>query len=97
MPLPFLGEELLAVRKPVRLEEEAEDQRTLGGHGLVLVAGWAPAELAGAAHTLVVLERAFQHIGLLQRGVLVERHDGARRQLEQRGGSAVIVGIKLKF
>ena len=35
-----------------------------------------------------------EHESLLQRGVLVQRNDGARVELEQRGGDAVVVGIK---
>ena len=49
LPLAFLGEELLAVGEAVGLEEETQDQRAVGRHGLVLVAGRTPAELAGPA------------------------------------------------
>ncbi len=42
----------------------------------------------------MIFERAFDHVGLLQRGVLVQRHHGAGLELEQRGGDAVAVGIE---
>src|SRR6516164_5877999 len=72
----ILGEEFLAIGKAVRLEEEAKDHRAVGRHRLMLISARAPAELARPADTLVILERALYHIGLLQRGVLVQRYDG---------------------
>jgi hypothetical protein len=42
----------------------------------------------------VILERALEHVGLFERGVLVQRHDGARLELEQGGGDAAGVGIE---
>src|SRR5262249_28680299 len=94
LPLAWLGEELLAVGKTVGLEEEAQDQSAVGGHGLVLVARRAPAELTWPAHALVILQRAFEHVSLLERGVFVQRHHGPGRQFEERGGAAFVVGIE---
>ena len=91
---PVCGEELFAVGEAVGLQEEAEDDRAVRRHRLVLVAGRPPDELAGAAFALVVLERALDDIGLFERGVLVQRHDGAGRELEQRGRDAVVVGVE---
>ena len=86
--------EFLPVGEAVGLEEKAEDQGAVGRSRLVLVAGGTPDELPGATHALVILQRAFQDVGLLQRRVLVQRHDGARRELEKRRGDAVIVRIE---
>src|SRR6185295_10939269 len=94
LPLAGLGEKPLAVGEAVGLEEKAEDQGAVGRSRLVLVAGGTPDELPGATHALVILQRAFQDVGLLQRRVLVQRHDGARRELEKRRGDAVIVRIE---
>jgi hypothetical protein len=58
------------------------------------VSGRPPHELAGAAHALMIFQRAFEHIGLLQRGVLVQRHDGARIELEQSRRDAALFGLK---
>src|SRR5262245_30565753 len=74
---PVLGEEPLAAGKAVWLEEEAEDDGAVGRHRLVPVAGGPPDELTRSAHALVILERALEHERLLERGVLVQRHDGA--------------------
>src|ERR1043165_109165 len=60
----------------------------------MLVAPRPPAELARPADAFVILERALEHIGLLQRGVLVQRHNGAGRELEQRRGDAAVVRIE---
>jgi hypothetical protein len=60
----------------------------------MLIAGRPPDELARAAYALVILDRAFEHIGLLQRGVLVQRHDRSGREPEQRRGDAAVVGIE---
>src|SRR5580704_9668132 len=89
-----LGEEFLAIGKTIRLEEEAEQHGAVGRHRLVLIAGRPPDELARPAFAFVIFERALDHVGLLQRSVLVQRHDGAGRELEQRGGDAVAVGIE---
>src|SRR5262245_57120047 len=75
----LLSEELLAIGKAVRLEEEPKDHRAVRRYRLVLISARPPAELAGPAHALVVLKRALEHVGLLQRGVLVQRNDGAGR------------------
>src|SRR5262245_42039339 len=91
---PFLGEKLFPIGEAVGFQEEAEHDGAVGRHRLVLVAGRAPYELARSAHALVVLERALEHVGLLQRGVLVQRHDGAGREAEQRRGDAAVVGIQ---
>jgi len=58
-------EKFLAVGKAIRLEEEAENDGTIGRHRLVLVSGWAPNKLTRPAYTFVILERAFEHKGLL--------------------------------
>src|SRR5690242_6378888 len=71
----FLREELLPVGKSVGLEEEAEQHGAVRRDGFVLVAGWPPDDLARSGDALVVLERAFEHVGLLERGMLVQRHD----------------------
>src|SRR5262245_38376291 len=89
-----LGKKPLAVGEAIGLEEKAEDQGAVGRGRLVLVAGGTPDELPGTAHALVVLQRAFQNVGLLQRRVLVQGHDGARRELEKRRGDAVVVRIE---
>src|SRR5262249_24545176 len=94
LPFARLGEELRAVGKAVGLEEEAENDGTVGRHRLVLVARWPPDELARSADALVVFERALEHECLLERGVLVQRHDGAGIELEQRRGDAAVVGIE---
>src|SRR3954447_8454905 len=60
----------------------------------MLISPRPPAELARPADAFVILERALEHIGLLQRGVLVQRNDSAGRQLEQRRGDAAVVGIQ---
>src|SRR5262249_59088918 len=51
-------------------------------------------ELTRPAHALVSLERALEHERLLERGVLAQRYDGARIELEQRRGYAAVVAIK---
>jgi hypothetical protein len=58
-------EKFLSVGKAIRLEEEAENYSTIGGHRLVLVSGWAPNKLTRPAYTFVILERAFEDKGLL--------------------------------
>src|SRR6266545_1893103 len=83
---PLLGEELLPVGEAVGLEEEAEDEGAVGRHRLMLIAGGPPDELTRPADAFVILDRALEHERLLQRGVLVQRHDGARIELEQGGG-----------
>ena len=93
LSLILLGEDLIAVGKAVGLQKETEDQCSVGGNRLVLIAGRAPYELSRPAHALVVLERPFEHIGLLKRSVLMQRNHGARRQLEQRRGAALVVGV----
>src|ERR1700728_3096885 len=87
----LLGEEFLAVGKAVRLEEEAEQDGAVRSDSLMLIAGRPPDELARPAFAFVILERTFDHISLLKRGMLVQRHDRARRELEQRGGDAAVV------
>ena len=86
-----LGKEPLAAGKAIWLEEEAEDDGAVGRHRLVPVAGRPPHELTRSARALVILEGALEHEGLLQRGVLVQRHDRARIELEQRRGDAAVV------
>src|SRR4029077_16982366 len=88
------GEEFFAVSETVGLEKEAEQHGAVGRNRFMLIAGWAPDELTRPAFALVILERALDHIGLFQRGVLVQRHDGARLELEQSGGDAAAVGIE---
>src|SRR5215471_9879694 len=90
----FLREKLLAVGKAVRLEEEAENDGPVGRHRFVLVAGWTPNKLTRSAYPFVILKGAFEHEGLLQRGVLMERYDGARIKLEQSCRDATVVGIE---
>src|SRR5205807_9876913 len=94
LPCFVLGEELLAAGKAIWLEEEAEDDGPVGRHRLVPVAGRPPGELTGSARALVILEGALEHERLLQRGVLVQRHDRARIELEQGRGDAAVVAIK---
>ena len=60
----------------------------------MLISVRAPAELARPADTLVILERALYHIGLLQRGVLVQRYDGPGCKLEQRRGDSAVIGVE---
>src|SRR5262249_6843132 len=91
---PVLGEELLAAGQAVWLKKEAEDDGAVGRHRLVPVAGRPPDELAWSARALVILEGALEHECLLQRGVLVQRHDRARIELEQRRGHAAVVAIE---
>jgi hypothetical protein len=83
LPRSLFREELLAIRKAVGLEEEADDNGAVGRHRLVLVAGRPPDKLTRSAYALVIFDRALEHISLFQRGVLVQRHDRARGQLEQ--------------
>ena len=94
LPLAGLGEKLFAIGETVRLEKEAEQNCAVGRHRLVLIAGRPPDELAGAALAFVIFQRAFDHVGLLQRGVLVQWHHGAGLELEQRRGNSVAVGIE---
>src|SRR5690349_22628172 len=94
LALAALGEKPVAVGEAVGLQEEAEDQGTIGGRGFVLIAGRTPDELPGAAHALVVFKRTLQDVSLLQRRVFVQRHDRARRELEKGRGDAVIVRIE---
>src|SRR5258708_32846860 len=94
LPCFILGEEPLAAGKAIWLEEEAENDGAVGRHRLVLVAGRPPDELTGSARALVILEGALEHERLLQRGGLVQRHDRARIELEQRRGDAAVVAIK---
>jgi hypothetical protein len=49
---------------------------------------WATAFIPTTALALVILERAFDHIGLFECRVLVQRHDGAGFELEQSRGHA---------
>src|SRR5256714_7381932 len=95
-PLLFLlfGEELLAVGKAVGLEEKPENHRAIRRSCLMLVAGRPPHELTRPADAFVILDRAFEHERLLERGVLVQWHDRARIELEQGGGDAAVVGIE---
>src|SRR5579859_7238834 len=86
LSLARLGEEFFAIGEAVRLEEEAEQNCAVRRHRLVPIAGRPPDELARSAFAFVILERAFDHVGLLQCGVLVQRHDGAGRELEQCDG-----------
>ena len=50
----------------------------------MLIAGRAPDELTRPAFAFMVLMRALDHIGLFERSVLVEWHDGARFELEKK-------------
>ena len=79
--LSRLREKSLAVGETIGLEKEAEQHGAIRRDRLMLIAGGAPDELAWPAFALVVLERALDHVGLFQRGVLVQRHDGARIKL----------------
>src|SRR6266508_3666537 len=83
---PLLGEELLPGGEAVGLEEEAEDEGAVGRHRLVLIAGRPPHELTRPAYALVILDRALEHERLLQRGVLLQRHDGSRLELAENLG-----------
>src|SRR6516165_3212015 len=94
LPLPRLSEELFAIGKAIGLEKEAEQHRAVGRNRLVLIAGRAPHELTGPAFAFMVLSRSFDHIALFQWGVLVQRHDGARLELEQGRGDSAAVRIE---
>ena len=85
------GEESFAVGETVWLEKKAEQQSAVRRDCFVLIAGGPPDELARTAFALVVLKRALDHIGLFQRGVLMQRHDGAGIELEQSGRDAAVV------
>ena len=85
---------LVAIGKAIGLQEEAEQDSAVRRHGLVLIASRSPDELTRSALSLVILERAFDDISLLERSVLVQRHEGARIELEQRRGDTGVVGIQ---
>ena len=91
LPLAQLREELVTIGEAIGLQEEAEQDSAVGRHGLVLIASRSPDELTRFALSLVILERAFDDISLLERGVLVQRHDGARIELEQGSSDAAVV------
>src|SRR5258708_2806978 len=91
LPGVVLGKDPPAAGKGVGFEEEAENNGAVGRHRLVPVAGRPPDELTGSARALVILEAALEHERLLQRGVLVQRHDRARIELEQGRGDAAVV------
>src|SRR6266568_2154602 len=60
----------------------------------MLIAGRPPNKLTWSALSLVILERTFDDISLLERSVLVQRHDSAGIELEQRGGDAGVARIQ---
>ena len=53
-----------------------------------------PHKIARATAPLGVFQKTFEHKSLFERGVLVQRHDGARRHFEQDGGASLVVGIE---
>ena len=69
-------EKFLAVGKTVGFEEKAEQHRAIRRYGLVLITGGAPDELARSAFALVILKRSFDHVGLFECGVFVQRDHG---------------------
>src|SRR5438105_3705138 len=94
LPLAGLREELVAIGKAIGLEEEAEQDSAVRRHGFVLIAGRPPDELTRSTLSLVIFERTFDHISLLECGVFVQRHNSAGIELEQRRGDAAVVGVQ---
>mgnify|MGYP001185333853 FL=1 len=80
--LSGFGEELSALGEAVWLQKHTEDHRAIWRYCLMHIAGWSPAELAWATDTLVILQRTFQDIGLLDRRVLVQWHYSAGLKFE---------------
>jgi hypothetical protein len=66
LPRSLFREELLAIRKAVGLEEEADDDGAVGRHRLVPIAGRPPDKLTRSAYALVILDRALEHISLFR-------------------------------
>jgi hypothetical protein len=62
-----------------------DERRAMGSVCDVDVAARPPHEVTRATAALGVFQRSFQHEGLFQRRVLVQRHDRAGRHLEQDG------------
>src|SRR6516165_8656799 len=91
LSLTWCCEKSITVSETIGLEEEAEQHRAVGRDCLVLIAGGPPDELTRPTFALVILKRALDHVSLFERGVLVQRHDGARFELEQSRGDAGIV------
>src|ERR1700733_5647905 len=88
------GEEPGTVEEPVRLVENRQENGSIGRVGDMDVSARPPNKVPGGDFTLIVLQRTFQHEGLLEIGMLVQRHDGAGRHLEQDRGSPGVVLIE---
>src|SRR5271167_1105475 len=67
-----------------------QDDRALVGMRLVEGADSPPHILAGAADAIMIIERAFEHKGLLNLGILVHGQRGTRRPFEQAGHLALL-------
>ena len=63
---------------------DGERDAAAGRAGIMAAAGWAPDVVAGGYNALVVLQRAFQHPGLLQLHVLVIGQHGAGCESDER-------------
>src|SRR6478736_1760423 len=92
--LPRRRKKLRPVEKPVRTHEHGQKRRAARRMRDVDVAARPPHEIARAAAPLGVFQKTFEHKGLFERGVLVQRHDGAGRHLEQDGGAPLVVAIE---
>jgi len=60
----------------------------------VLISGWPPNKLTRSAHPFVILKRTFNHVRLLQCGVLVQWHDRTRIEFEQSRGDTSVIRVE---
>src|ERR1044072_2168028 len=79
----FSGEKLRSIEKAVRAVEYGEEHRTVRSMRDMDIAARPPHEVTRTTAALRIFQRTFEHEGLLERRVLMQRHDRAGRHLEQ--------------
>src|SRR5205085_95768 len=73
------SEKFRSVEKAVRAIEHRDERRAVGSMRDMDVAARSPHEVARATAPFSVFQRSFEHEGLFERRVLVQRHDRAGR------------------
>src|SRR5947209_19646242 len=88
------SEKFRSIEKAVRAIEHGDERRAVGSMRDMDVAARSPHEVARATAPFRVFQRSFEHEGLFERRVLVQRHDRAGRHPEQDGRAPFVVLVQ---